>query len=609
MKKVYLSLALITSLSAFAQKMPTKKEGFSQDRTFITKAKNNQNTLKAEGDILWSSGFETSGEWAQTLGTGQSTNTGGNPGWEILTAIPAGIASQQAAYQWPATFSGAAGNFAFINSDGAGASGTQDAYYGTVADIDLSAAGTAALYLTFAEYYRNYLESTYVEVSVDGGTTWTIFEVNPETEVPVNTNAVAGEVEVLNITPAIAAGSWTSTVKVRFHYVGAYDWFWGVDDVKIVEAWDNDVKINNWFAATDVTTTQGLDYYTIDDSQTSFPGLTFGAFVNNNGAQDQASVALNATATGGYDQTGTAISLNANATDSVAVTSPYIPSGVGVKTINLTTVITGTDSSPANNTVAIGMELTTQEYSRDNGVSTGSISNTTTNTGNPLKIGNIMDIFNDWSTTGAVVRLNTQAAGAAGAEYWVEAFKYDGTDYIYTAETERKTISGTAASWSKLKWIDGELVDGKLNFVAGDDILLLACHSGGASEVRFGLAQNTYEGSVLGFLGDGSAFSLSSPGAVMVRLTDDATLNTNEISVVSNFTVSPNPANEVINVKLNNADNAVISIIDLAGKTISTTSTNGVSTSVSTTSLNSGVYFVSVTIGNSTSTQKVVIKK
>jgi hypothetical protein len=610
MKKVYLSFALFASLSAVAQKMPAKKEAFSPERSFVTKAKNNQNNLKAEGDVLWSSGFETTGEWTQTLGTGQSTNTGDNPGWEILTAIPTGITAQQANYQWPATFSGATGNFAFINSDGAGDGDTQDAYYETVANIDLSAAGTTALYLTFSEYYRNFLETTSVEVSIDGGTNWTVFEVNPESEVPVNTNAVDGEIEVVNITPVIGAGSWTNTVKVRFHYVGAYDWFWGVDDVKIVEAWNNDVKINNWFAATDVTTTQGLDYYTIDNSQVDFPGLTFGALVNNNGASNQASVALKATATGGYDQTGTSISLNSSATDSVAITSPYIPTGVGVKTINLTTVIAGTDSAPANNTVAVGMELTTEEYSRDNGVSTGSIGNTSNNTGQPLKIGNIMDIFNDWITTGAVVRLNTQAAGAAGAEYWVEVFKFDGTDYIYEAESERKTIAGTAATWSSLKWIDGvNLVNGKLNLTAGDDVLLLACHNGGASDVRFGLAQNTYEGSVLGFSGDGSAFQLTSPGAVMVRLTDDPILNVNEINEVSNFKVSPNPANDVINVKLNNADNAVITISDLAGKVVSTSSSNGISTSVSTANLNSGVYLVNVTIGNSTSTQKVVIKK
>jgi hypothetical protein len=568
-------------------------------------AKKVGSTVKAEGDVLWSNDFSTAADWAQTTGSG---HTAGD--WTIVTAIPASITAQQGAYQWPATFSGASGNFAFINSDEAGGTATQDAYYTLQTNIDLSASLNASLYLTFSEYYRNFYDQTSVEVSVDGGLTWTIFEVNPESEVPVNTNCVAGEVETVNITAAKGANPWTNQVRVRFHYVGAYDWFWGVDNVNIVEAWDNDVKINNWFAATDITTTQGLDYYTLDDSQTSFPGLTFGALVNNNGAQTQGSVALKATATGGYDQTGTPISLNSNATDSVAITSPYIPTGVGVKTINLTTVIAGTDSAPANNTVATGMEITTQEYSRDNGVSTGSISNTTTNTGNPLKIGNIMDIFTNWETSGAVVRLNAQAAATAGAEYWVEVFKFDGTDYVYEAETERKTISGTAASWSKLKWVDGaNLVAGKLNFTAGDDILLLACHSGGTSEVRFGYAQNTYEGSVLGFLGDGSAFQLTAPGAIMVRLTDDPTLNVNEIEEAATFTVSPNPANDVINVKLNNAETAEITITDLAGKTVKNVTSNGISTSVSTSGLNSGVYFVNVTIGNSTSTQKVVIKK
>jgi hypothetical protein len=95
----------------------------------------------------------------------------------------------------------------------------------------------------------------------------------------------------------------------------------------------------------------------------------------------------------------------------------------------------------------------------------------------------------------------------------------------------------------------------------------------------------------------------------MVRLTDDPTLNVNEIEEAANFTVSPNPANDVINIKLNNAETAEISITDLAGKTVKNVTSNGISTSVSTSGLNSGVYFVNVTIGNATSTQKVVIKK
>jgi hypothetical protein len=221
-----------------------------------------------------------------------------------------------------------------------------------------------------------------------------------------------------------------------------------------------------------------------------------------------------------------------------------------------------------------------------------------------------MDIFSNWETSGAVVRLNTQAAGAAGAEYWVEVYKFDGTDYFYEAETEKKTISGTAASWSKLKWVDGlNLVDGKLNFAAGDDILLLACHAGGTSEVRFGLAQSTYEGSVLGYLGNGTAFQLTSPSAVMVRLTDDPTLNVNEINGMSNFSVYPNPASDVINVTLNKEVSATITVLDVTGKVVKTSTINGTTTSINTTGLSNGVYYVNITDGTSVSTEKVVIKK
>ncbi len=611
MKKIYLSVALATAFGAFAQKATNVKYGAPFDRSFVREvAKGQNNVQKAEGDVLWSNDFETEADWTVTNGPGHSSNANGsNPGWQIISAIPSTITSQQAQYGWPATFSGSTGKFAFIDSDAAGGTGTQDSYIEINTPIDLSAAGSAVLYLQFSEYYRNFLDNTYVEVSNDGGTTWVEFTANPEEEVPVNTNAVPGEIEVINITSVIGTGTWSNNVKIRFHYVGAWDWFWGIDNVQIVEAWNNDVKVVNTFVATPAGT-QGLDYFTIDNSQTSFPGLTFGAIVNNNGAQAQTGVSLKITATGGFDQTGNPIALAVNATDSISMTTPYIPTGTGVKTIDLTTVLEGnTDSALGNNVDQFTLEMSSQEYGRDNGIATGSISNTTTNTGNPLKIGNIMDIFNDWQTTGAVVRLTTQAAGAAGAEYWVEAWKFDGTTYAYLAETEKKTISGTAAIWSKLKWVDGEIANGKLNLTAGDDILLMACHNGGQTEVRFGLAQNTYEQTVLGQLaGSADLFFLASPGAVMVRFTDDPTLNVGELSN-DEFSIYPNPANDLINISLANEMDATIEISDLSGKVVSSAKANGLNTTIATSNLSNGMYVVSVKTATAIGSQKIVIRK
>ena len=611
MKKIYLSLALMVAANSFSQKVISNTQSFKADRTFISKAtKTPVGIEKAQGDTLWFDGFTNATNWTQTFGTGHSSNsTGSNPGWVVVNSLPANVTGQQAAYQWPATFSAANGSFALINSDEAGGGILQDAYFEFSNNIDLTSAGNSALYLCFNEYYRNYYDGTFVEVSIDGGATWTIFEANPESVVPVNTNCIAGELETINITSAIGAGNWTNQVKIRFHYTGDYDWFWGVDNVRIVQAWDNDVQVYNWFAATDVTTTQGLDYFVIDNSQTSFPGLTFGAIANNNGGVAQASVAMKATATGGYNQTGASISMNASATDTLSITTPYIPTGLGTKTIDLTTVITPTDANLTNNTESLSMLLSATEYSRDNGTETGAISNVTSNTGLPLKIGNIMDIFNDWTTTGARLYLPTQATAAVGAEYWVEAYLFDGTSYVYLAETEIKTVTSTASTWSSLKWIDGlTITNNQLGLAAGDDILLLACHNGGTTSIRFGMAQNTYEGSVLGYAsGALDPFSLSSPGAIMVRFTDDASVGLSENATSTSLSVYPNPSSDVVTIESNMTEGS-IEIIDLTGKIVANQTVNGVATAFNTAALTNGMYTVILTNGSTVETRKFIVQ-
>jgi hypothetical protein len=610
MKTIYLSLALMVAANSFSQKVIGKTQSYVADRTFLTKAtKTPVGIEKAQGDTLWFDGFTNANNWTQTFGTGHTSNsTGSNPGWVVVNSLPNNINSQQAAYNWPSTFSAANGNFALINSDEAGSNIQQDAYFEFSNNIDLTSAGNSALYLCFNEYYRNYYDGTFVEVSIDGGNTWTIFEANPESVVPVNTNCVAGELETINITSAIGAGNWTNQVKIRFHYTGDYDWFWGVDNIRIVQAWDNDVQVYNWFAATDITTTQGLDYFVIDDSQSSFPGLTFGAIANNNGGLAQASVAMQATATGGYNQTGASIAMNASATDSLSITTPYMPTGLGTKTIDLTTVITPTDANLANNTESLTMLLSANEYSRDNGTATGSISNVSSNTGLPLKIGNIMDVFNNWTTTGARVYLPTQATAAVGAEYWAEVYLFDGTSYVYLAETEKKTITSTASTWSSLKWIDGQTIsNNQLAFSAGDDILLLACHTGGTTSIRFGMAQNTYEGSVLGYDGAAELFSLTSPGAIMVRLTDDASVGLSENTTSSSLSVYPNPSSDVVTIESNVTEGS-IQIIDLTGKVVANQTVNGVATSFNTAALTNGMYTVILTNGSTVETRKFIVQ-
>lgn len=73
------------------------------------------------------------------------------------------------------------------------------------------------------------------------------------------------------------------------------------------------------------------------------------------------------------------------------------------------------------------------------------------------------------------------------------------------------------------------------------------------------------------------------------------------------FAVYPNPASGTVNIKLNGAESANVSIADVLGKTVlkAQVSSEG---SLDISALNSGVYFVTVQAGGAQSTQKLVVK-
>ncbi|GAA2000964.1 Kelch repeat-containing protein [Catenulispora subtropica] len=143
------------------------------------------------------------------------------------TSTPAGwtITNNTASGGWEFDDPGARGNrttgtggFAIVDSDFLGTGKSQDTYL-TSPVADLSA--VAAPELDFATYYKPYGSSTAtVEVSVDGGATWT--SVWAQTSSPVDGSKV-------RIPLPQAAGK--TQVQARFHYTGTWAYFWQVDDV------------------------------------------------------------------------------------------------------------------------------------------------------------------------------------------------------------------------------------------------------------------------------------------------------------------------------------------------------------------------------------------
>ena len=112
------------------------------------------------------------------------------------------------------------GGFAIIDSDHLGTGNSQDTYL-TSPVTDVSA--IASPELDFATYYKPYGNSAAtVEVSVDGGTTWSA--VWSQT-----TGAVGGSKVSIPLPQAVGK----TQVQVRFHYTGTWAYYWELDNVLI----------------------------------------------------------------------------------------------------------------------------------------------------------------------------------------------------------------------------------------------------------------------------------------------------------------------------------------------------------------------------------------
>ena len=476
-------------------------------------------------------------------------------------------------------------------------------------------AANAPMYLEFTEIFRHYYDENYVSISNDGGATWVEFQVNAAPEVPVNTNSGNPDIEVVNITSVIGAGNWGSDVRIRFRYQGAWDWFWGIDDVKLVEAWDNDVKITNYFQETPVGT-QELDYYIVNQSQTSFPGVTFGAKVTNNGSLAQAGVALNADApsAGSYNETGTAVALPFGASDSVSITVPMmVPATIGDYPVALTAELTGvSDSDASNSSSSMSIRRDQWLYSRDDNNRISAISGVVGADGAALKVGNVMEIFDDMDITFIQIRL-TGTASNEGLEMFGEIQKYNpGTDaYEFLCETSPYIIQSTDLDEFVTLPIDG----GAVSVVPGDILLVMAGHNGGNDVPGFGLAQATEEQTVLLYSGADDISYLGTPNAVMVRISDQ-TLSVNENEADFSVNVFPNPAvNEAkVSFELTNTSDVTVTVTDLAGKVVYTnnlgnTTAGKHSIEINTAALAGGIYTVNFNANNAIVTKKLVVKK
>ncbi|MFN4878953.1 MAG: T9SS type A sorting domain-containing protein [Flavobacteriia bacterium] len=603
MKKLYVSFLAVLATGTFhAQVKSINAPRLDQRTSFeVGSSVAHKPLATAKVTTIWSDNFSSAANW--TIGS-----TGSNPEqWHIIntpSSIPVSALS-------PFASPTAANGFLFVNSD---ANNTGD-FDGTpiittatnVGTIDCSA--HSVVKLKYHHNFRWWHDTRGVRVSGDNGATWHEYEMSNETDYSTpNQNSGNPEVTVIDVSQWCAG---SSQVKVQFYYDDNdyWGWYWAVDDVELYVPEANDLKLNSIYWGSTGFWAERLAYYQVPASQVT--EIEFSGLVENIGALDQQDAVFTATA-GAFSGSSAATPVLVGNVDTLACTTTLTP-GTATATISVSGSVTmgNNDGDASNNTLSnyASVAINPYVYSRDNGTAT----NGSFNGGMGFEVGNIFDIFANTTIGGGSVYVN--GAAEIGAEIYLKLYSIDPAtgDFLYVDETGPYVLTSND--------IDAEVtlsfLGGNYPLNAGESYLLVAGSNGD------GGATNDL---VVGTAGPAPAqtcfyydmtdltwyYTTSQP---MVRMNFDPALGIKETSNSFGLEVAPNPAADATSVTftMKNTSDAMINVIDMAGKVVATQSLSGVNgtqvVEINTSALNSGMYTVTVAANGTTVSKKLAIRK
>jgi hypothetical protein len=118
-----------------------------------------------------------------------------------------------------------------------------------------------------------------------------------------------------------------------------------------------------------------------------------------------------------------------------------------------------------------------------------------------------------------------------------------------------------------------------------------------------------YEATVVGAVADSFSYMITDvwgdSSIATVYLTFPTSVN--EVNA-SSTSIYPNPANNVVNITAENGTIDTIQIIDLSGRTVIVTNSSNMNETINVSELNTGVYFVKVSINGNVETHRLIIQ-
>ena len=604
MKKIYLLTALAFAslgVSAQKQKLAAKEMNVEVIQQPMVKPTAQQKVT------IWSNDFSTASQWAF------SNATNDNQDWVISTSTSTTLGYSTGAWVDPNNTVTNENGYALFDSDLVGTStGTQDAFMTFTGSIDCSSYPNVIL--EFNQRIRMWQTTeTIFEVSNDNGATWVQFQVNLDKA----TSTLYQEVGQVNIT-SVAGGQ--ANVKLRLRYIGAWDYAWLVDDLKIIEQPAFDLRSSAPFVVG--TNNIGIEYGKTPvshlDASYDIGGnvVNFGAATNTNTVANVSfGAGLNYNYSVGTIVSGDTISYGATET-------PSLPVGMynGVYTISSTEEVAG---SPlfTNNVGNRNFEVTNGVYALDGiGVNPTSLQVTTTLGSNSFNTptGTIfanMYHLRGGNTNNVVVSLEIGISSATTAGTSIQVSMIDTTTFFADGFQSLTDVNGNVAESDYYTVTAADVAAGKITVFFPQPIVLNddAYYAAVLTEVD---ASNT---NIIRILNDETVLQPSY--ASMIHLIGDATYSNGNAFAIrmnmgvlgldesanANLSVYPNPSSDVVTIESNMTE-GTIQIIDLTGKVVANQTVNGVATAFNTAALTNGMYTVILTNGSTVETRKFIVQ-
>lgn len=620
MKKVYIiGLFSLASIAVNAQKVNNEYKSRIADVNAEYKSK--PVSEATEKVIIWSNDFSNASQW------NISNNTSDLQDWVITNVSNTTAGYNTGTWTEAAITVSNENGYAMFDSDAVGTNGgTQDAFITTATAINLSSYPNVVL--EFAQRLRIWQTTqTIVEISNDGGTTWSQFPINVGRPVSVPYEEIVSVNITNDLISGLPAAGGQANVLVRFRYMGSWDYAWMVDDVKIIDQPADDIK--NSYAYIAGVNNEGIEYGRtpldqVDDS------YEVGGDVVNFGVNDQNNVQV-AADFGSFTSNfslGTVIS-----GDTVSYSNVETPA-LAVGTYNGTYTVTSTAETAganfANNTSLRNFAITDNLYSQD-GIGIHPAANQQLSSFGSESFGEPADtylatMYHLRAATNLVsgFEIAITSSTVAGAE--VQISIVDTATFLADGLAPVGDLNGNTAESDIFEVVQGHIDAGIIAVAFPQPISLPAgayyavvrpMNTSGSSPIRVfddqSVPQPWYASMVN--IPDPTATSYSNGNAFAIRLKMGDQSSVNEIEGLSSVAVYPNPATASTNVaiELTNESEVAITVTDLSGKVVYSNALGTVNgtqnVTINTDAISSGAYMVNVSVNGTVSTQKLIVRK